>query len=151
MTNSDYHRTLDVNASPQKAYEAVTTGFENWWTSSCTPLARIGDIAIFKFPPKDSSWTFRPITLKPNTLVEHECVGANHLHDGLPVSIRTEWLGSVMQFDIEENKSGSRIIFTHRGLKPNLDCYEICEAGWDFFFMDSLKSYLNSGAGSPHH
>lgn len=150
MSNEDYQRTLDVTAPPEKAYAAVTSGFGNWWTDPCASLSKEGDVATFQFPPKQSSWTFRPKTLEPNTLVEHECVGANHMHDGLPESIRTEWLGTVMRFEIFPNGTGSLIVFTHRGLQPNLDCFEICEAGWDFFFMDSLKSYLNTGVGKPH-
>lgn len=150
MTNSDYRRTLDVSAPPKQVYEAVTSGFRNWWTDPGASLSRTGDIATFRFPPKESSWTFRPITLEPNRLVEHECVGANHLHDGLPDSIRTEWLGTVMSFEITANGAESLIVFTHQGLAPKLDCYDICEAGWDFFFLDSLKSYLETGNGKPH-
>jgi len=28
--------------------------------------------------------------------------------------------------------------------------FEICESGWDYFFVDSLKAYLNTGVGLPH-
>ncbi len=150
MDTADYQRTLEVSASPERAYEAVTTGFANWWTDPGQALARIGDVATFRFPPNESSWTFRPVTLKSNHFVEHECVGASHLHPGQPESIRTEWLGTRLRFEIEATANGSRITFTHDGLRPELDCYRICEAGWDFFFTESLKSYLDEGAGKPH-
>lgn len=149
MSTNDYQRTIDVSASPSKAYEAVTSGWADWWTEPDQSLCRMGDVATFRFPPGQSSWTFRPVTLEPG-LVEHECVGANHLHDGLPADIRTEWLGSKMRFEIEPTTDGSRITFTHEGLQPALVCYEVCEAGWDHFFLDSLQSHLNNGAGKPH-
>lgn len=149
-TNADYQRMIDVKATPIQAYEAVTSGFKEWWTDPETPLSRMGDVATFRFPPKDSSWTFRPVTLEPHRLVEHECVGAQHVHDGLPESIRTEWLGTKMRFEITPTEAGSRIVFTHEGLKPALDCFEVCEAGWDFFILESLRSYLNGEDGKPH-
>ena len=36
------------------------------------------------------------------------------------------------------------------GLTPQLLCYDICEAGWDMFFLHSLKQYLDTGRGKPH-
>ncbi len=146
----DYSRTIEVAATPEQAYRSVTEGFGKWWTAPDATLARMGDIASFRFPPKDTSWTFRPIRLEPNAVAEHECVGANHQHDGLPDTIRTEWLGTRMRFEIEAMPNGSKLRFTHEGLAPHLDCYEICEAGWDFFFLKSLKAYLDDGKGTPH-
>ena len=72
------------------------------------------------------------------------------MHEGLPETARTEWLGTKMRFEIEPTVNGSDITFTHIGLQPDLDCFEICQAGWDFFFLDSLKLYLNEGEGKPH-
>ena len=144
----DYSRTIEVTATPEQAYRSVTEEFDKWWTNPGAGLAQQGDIATFRFPP--TSWTFRPVRLDPNALAEHECVGANHQHEGLPDTIRTEWLGTKMRFEIEETSVGSKIRFTHEGLRPTLDCFEICETGWDFFFLKSLKAYLDDGQGEPH-
>lgn len=146
----DYKRTLNTSASSERAYNAVTSEFGAWWTDPNATLARIGDIATFRFPPNQSTWTFRPKTLEPHKLVEHECVGANHLHEGLPDSVRTEWLGTILRFEIKATEAGSVIDFRHCGLKPSLDCYEVCSAGWEFYFMDSLRAYLIEGIGKPH-
>jgi hypothetical protein len=146
----DYHRTLVSTATVQEAYEAVTSGFANWWTDPGGALSRIGDVATFRFPPNKSTWTFRPVTLEPYHLVEHECVGANHLHDGLPETVRTEWLGTQLRFEISPSGDGSCIQFTHNGLRPELDCFDVCSAGWDLFFVESLGTYLNEGMGTPH-
>ena len=148
---SDYQRIIEVKASPSGAYAAVTSGFGAWWTAAQAPLARIGDVATFSFPPATSSWTFRPNRLEPDRLVEHECVAADHSHEGLPESIRTEWLGTLLRFQIEPLvDGGSRVTFTHQGQTPKLECFDVCEAGWDFFFAQSLKKYLDTGKGEPH-
>ena len=148
---SDYQRVIEVEAAPDKVYAAVTSEFGAWWTDPRASLSKMGDVATFTFPPGTSSWTFRPNRLEPDQLVEHECVGANHTHEGLPESIRTEWLGTFMRFQIEPIEGGgSKVFFTHQGLTPELACFEICEAGWDFFFAQSLKRYLDTGTGEPH-
>ncbi len=45
---------------------------------------------------------------------------------------------------------GTTITLTHEGLTPQLHCYETCNTAWDFFVLDSLKAYLETGKGDPH-
>lgn len=82
--------------------------------------------------------------------VEWTCVDALHVHDGQPKAIEVEWLGTKVKWSINENATGTTIELEHEGLTPALLCYEICRAGWDLFFLDSLKAYLESGEGKPH-
>ena len=150
MTSKDYARSITVRCSPETAYNAATSEFDKWWTDPGTNLSEIGNVATFRFPPNVSTWTFKATRLEPHALVEHECVGANHIMPEKPEASRTEWLGTIMRFEIHEVEDGTQITLTHIGLQPNLECYEICEAGWDHFFMKSLKAYLDSGTGIPH-
>ena len=89
----------------------------------------------------------RVIKLVPNKRVELECIEAHHVHEGLSESIREEWMGTKLKWTIEGKGDQTRISFMHEGLVPTLNCYEICEAGWDHFFVNSLKSYLDKGEG----
>ena len=150
MTNSDYSRTITIQASPQEAYLALTSGFEKWWSKPDTPIRAVGDVARFTFPPGKGYWTFRATKLLPGQLVALECVEAVHLHDGLPDAIREEWLGTTLNWRISQENGKTAIQFVHSGLTPKLYCFEICEAGWDYFFVDSLKAYLDTGTGKPH-
>ncbi len=151
MGQPSYHRIISVNASPEKVYQALTSGYENWWTSThgkC--FNELGDQIKFTFSPNVSFWTMEAKTLKPNKLVELECVDAYHLIDSKPDASQTEWLGTKMVWNIEADEDQTTVHFTHNGLTPNLHCYEVCETGWDMFFVESLKAYLNTGVGSPH-
>ena len=87
--------------------------------------------------------------LIPDQFVELNCIEANHIHSGSPTSIREEWLGTKLKFRIIPESEGTKISFVHEGLVPGLGCYNICEAGWDFYFLTSLKNYLESGIGQP--
>lgn len=151
MKNQDYHSSIQVQASAQNTFEALTTGIQYWWTKPDQPLTKVGDIAKFSFAPNQSYWTFEATVLEPNTLVELQCVDALHLHEGQPKEIEQEWLGTKLVFVIKESDGQTLIDFKHLGLKPKLLCFEVCEAGWDRFFLDSLKCYLNTGQGKPHH
>jgi len=150
MSTPNYTRTITVRNTSNAAYRALTSGIESWWTKPDTPLTRVGDRAKFTFPPGKSFWTFEATLLKPVERVEMRCVEALHLHEGQPKEIEQEWLGTTVIWDIIPNGDETDIRVEHIGLVPTLLCYEICEAGWDMFFVDSLKAYLDTGTGHPH-
>ena len=106
------------------------------------PLDELGARARTDFGGK-SYWGFEADQLKRPHLVELRCFEANHIHDGLPDGVREEWLGTVLRFEIRESGPGSTVTLTHLGLHPGLSCYDVCEAGWNHFFLESLKDHLS--------
>ena len=149
MANEGYSRTISVGASPQDAFVALTSDFGKWWTTPDHPIHAVGDVARFNFPPGEAFWTFKAISLVPGKLVKLKCIEANHHHEGMPDAIREEWLGTTLTWQIHVEGGKTVIRFVHSGLTPNLHCFDICEAGWDFFFVNSLKACLDTGVGLP--
>ncbi len=150
MTQQNYTRTITVNANAERSYWALTEGMHKWWTTPDAVMREIGDRSKFTFPPGNGYWTFEATALEPRKYVEMICVEALHLHEGMPKAIETEWLGTRVRWEIHTNGDKTDITFEHHGLVPDLHCYAICETGWDIFFVDSLKAFLNTGTGSPH-
>ena len=146
MTKS-YHSKIIVSNSSSAAYEALTTGFGEWWTTSFDPIRNIGDKVTFRFGP--TYWVMQVTQLIPGQLIELECIQAHHIHEGLPSSIQNEWKGTSLNWEIHEQGPNTKITFTHNGLDPSMNCFEVCEQGWNFFFNQSLKQYLDTGKGSP--
>jgi len=144
---TSYAREIVVSATPGAAYRALTTGFDKWWTTGCNPISKAGDRITFQFGA--TRWVMRANRLMPDQFVELECIEANHVHEGLPSSILDEWEGTRLIWQIQKQGDKTRIAFVHDGLVPSLECYEVCEQGWDYFFVSSLKQYLESGKGSP--
>jgi uncharacterized protein YndB with AHSA1/START domain len=60
-----------------------------------------------------------------------------------------EWDGTTILFDLAPAGAGTELRFCHRGLTPQLDCYERCEAGW-MHFLGSLVDYVDTGRGHPY-
>ncbi|MEM9798361.1 MAG: SRPBCC domain-containing protein [Pseudomonadota bacterium] len=150
MTIKNYRKSIEVASGVAAAFDAVTQDVGHWWTEPDRPLREIGDRAKFGFPPGRSYWTFELTKTDRPVHAEWRCVDALHLHEGQPEAIQTEWLGTTVTWDIAETAKGTVIEIEHVGLTPKLLCYDICEAGWDLFFLGSLKQYLDTGQGSPH-
>jgi hypothetical protein len=150
MRTDNYKSKITVNADADKVFWALTEGMHEWWTVPDAPMKKVGDRSKFTFPPGKSYWTFEASVLEPGKCVEMICVDALHLHEGQPEEVETEWLGTRVVWNIETMGPQTNIHIEHHGLVPSLHCFSICEEGWDFFFTDSLKAYLDTGAGKPH-
>jgi len=146
MPSNDYSQNIVVSNTPNAAYKALTTEFDKWWTPDTGSISNVGDTIKFKF--NTTYWVMRANTLSPN-YIELECIEAHHIHEGLPLSILKEWEGTKLKWEIKEQDGDTKITLTHSGLIPSLDCFKICKEGWDYFFVTSLKKYLNEGKGSP--
>ncbi len=147
MNPDNYTRDIIVSSSPKDAYKALTSEFDKWWTLDSDSVSAVGDTITFKFDT--TYWVMCVNTLSSN-YIELECVEAHHIHDGLPSSILKEWEGTKLKWEIREQNGNTKITLTHEGLKPSLDCFEICKEGWDYFFVTSLKKYLDEGKGLPY-
>jgi len=143
MADKSYAREIITKNSPGAAYRALTLGFDKWWTAGNNPVTKVGDELTFRFDT--TFWTMRVIGLVPDKSVEFECIEAHHFHEGLSELILEEWKGTKLKWKIEVVGDKTKISFVHDGLIPSLNCYDICETGWDYYFVNSLKNYLDTG------
>ena len=140
--NLNYAREISVSVDPGVVYLALTKEIGKWWAPKSDVINKVGDIATFQFPP--TFWTMKAIQLIPDTLIELECIEAYHIDDSIPHTAREEWLGTKLVWNLSTGASGTTIQFVHEGLTPQLVCYDVCEAGWDHFFVKELHAYLVS-------
>lgn len=63
---------------------------------------------------------------------------------------KSEWEGTRMGWTIDEEDSYTNLTLMHVGLTPELECYKLCEQGWNTY-IQSLKLYLETGNGNPYH
>lgn len=150
MNTENYTASFLTAASSATCYRAATCNYDKWWTAPDRALKAVGDQAKFTFAPGQSYWAFEATRLEPNSHIEMTCVDALHIHEGQPKEIETEWLGTTLTWDFVPDGNQTRVTMVHAGLTPQLLCYDVCQAGWDFFFRDSLKAYLETGQGKPH-
>lgn len=52
-----------------------------------------------------------------------------------------EWAGTRFRFDIGQERNKTKIIFTHEGLTPEIECYGSCSSAWTQY-LNNLKKAL---------
>jgi hypothetical protein len=59
-------------------------------------------------------------------------------------STKKEWTKTKMIFEISAKGDKTILQFTHEGLVPEKECYEMCSKGWDMVIKDRLFNYITN-------
>lgn len=146
MSKQSYSREVLVSIKPDLVYQAIAEGIDKWWTEFSNQALKVGDQLVVRFE-KNTFWVMTVSEATPNRSLLWKVVEANH--DLEELSKKDEWKGTTIKWEIVAHKNGSKVTLTHQGLVPTLECFEICQADWDYF-LGSLKDYLETGKGKPY-
>jgi len=142
--SKDYQKSVLINSKKENIYKALTEEIDKWWSEIENSSKNIGDIFKISFG-KESYWRFNLIELEKNKKIVWKCTESNQDHN--LKGIDKEWLNSEITWTIAEKDNMTIINFVHKGLVSDGICYDVCATAWDFYILDSLKSYLETGIG----
>lgn len=142
---NDYQKIITVNKTVQQVYAAITEHIAQWWSNDLMGAAvQAGDSFSIAFGKTKK--TFNITKAIPDQQVEWTCVKAYINNPSL--ENKAEWVGTKIIWTISSAPQGATLNFLHQGLDENLQCFNLCQAGWDMF-LASLQTYLTTGIGKP--
>lgn len=50
-----------------------------------------------------------------------------------------------VNFEISEKDGKTRLVFTHEGLTPEVECYNACAPAWSEYLQNRLLPLINKG------
>lgn len=53
-------------------------------------------------------------------------------------------------FEISQQDNKTNIVFTHLGLTPEYECFDICANAWTQYIRQSLYNLITTGKGQPN-
>jgi uncharacterized protein YndB with AHSA1/START domain len=132
-------KELTIETVPKRVWAALTQPDEiaRWWSSSAQVTPEVGALAEFRFRPPAGTLQFEVVE------VEY----GKHMRwmsrQGPP-----QWAGTSISWSLEPVQSGTNLVFTHDGFAMIDEVYEATRGNWRYF-LDSLKSYLETGQATP--
>ncbi|MFD2292449.1 SRPBCC domain-containing protein [Mariniflexile gromovii] len=134
-----------LKKNSENVYKAITQQIDKWWTEDFLGSSKkVNEEFTIRFGTTFK--TLKVTELTPNKKVVWTCIDT--LIDIPELPNNTEWKGTEIVWNLDNNATNTKISLTHIGLTPKVKCYNICEKGW-VSFLDSLKLFVETGKGSP--
>jgi hypothetical protein len=141
----NFTTTFSVDQTPREVFDAINN-VRGWWSEEIEGnTEKLNDEFTYRY--KD---------------VHHCKIKLTHVIPGKKViwhvlenyfdftEDKTEWTGTEICFEIAEENGKTEIRFTHLGLVPEYECFEICSNSWGFYVNGSLRSLITTGKGLPN-
>ena len=127
-----------INAPAEKVYNAITeqNGIASWWVSDISAKPEIGALIEFNVG-KPYHTQFKVTKLVENKLVGWDCIDGDK-----------EWIGTKVQFELNENKGKTELMFIHSDWAEQTFLYGLCNFHWAGY-LKSLRDYCETGKGIP--
>jgi uncharacterized protein YndB with AHSA1/START domain len=149
MKNSNYQKSIIVAAPPGEVFEAVTQRIPEWWSKDFAGLSKsTGDEFTVRFGPTFK--TMRVTEVVMDSKIEWLCIDQHiEVPPGMePLKNKAEWVGNSIIWEVEPGDGVTILKHTHIGLNPEVECWAICEQGWDQT-LQSISQLLTTGIGRP--
>jgi len=126
-------------ATPERVWAALTNPEEitRWWSSAAQFTPEVGKLAEFRFRPPAGTLQFDVAELEQGKRMRW-----------MTRQAPPQWAGTSVTWYLEPIQSGTKLVFTHEGFARIDEAYERIQGNW-CYFLDSLKSYLETGKGTP--
>ncbi|RAJ00386.1 uncharacterized protein YndB with AHSA1/START domain [Chitinophaga skermanii] len=144
QSSQDYSISFLVDRAPASVYQAITE-VDQWWSTHVKGTSKdVGDEFSVGFG-NDHFSTRTVSAAVPFKRIEWRITDCH-----LPfLKDQEEWIGTENIFDIHPENGKTRLTFTHIGLQPAMECYDVCTKGWNQFIEGSLLPYILEGTGKP--
>ena len=141
MEQKDYTASIRVNTDARAAQNAISKVPE-WWTAGYTGNSeKPNDVFTVTFG--ETFVTFKGTEVVPNKRIVWK-VTDSYLHFQ---NDKKEWNDTEIIWEITSNDNSTVITMTHAGLVPEVECYENCREGWNFYIRESLFKLLTEHKG----
>jgi len=143
MKNQDYTTTIKVESSAANAFDAIKN-VSGWWSTDMEgQTSKQNEIFTVRFGEVY-------ITSKVVELIAEKKLVWEVLDCDKPWLKNTkEWVGTKMSWEISESGQNTLVHFTHIGLAPEIECFDVCKNAWSKYIDESLYNLITKGEGKP--
>lgn len=145
MATQDFTTTILVDQTPKEAFDAINN-VRGWWSEEIEGgTEKLNDEFLYHYEDVHRS------KMKLIEVVADKKVVWLVLDNYFKFTQdKTEWTGTKIVFEITEKDGKTQVRFTHVGLVPEYECFDICKNAWTQYIQQSLFKLITTGKGKPN-
>lgn len=145
METSDFTASFTVNQSPSEVFQAIKN-FRDWWSEEIDgPTDKLNETFFYHY--KDVHLCkLKLIEIIPDRRLVYRVLENEFSF----TKDKTEWINTKLIFEISTDGNKTKVQFTHEGLVPEYECYDICFEAWTTYIKKSLYNLITTGKGEPN-
>jgi Activator of Hsp90 ATPase homolog 1-like protein len=145
MTGQDFTTAFTVDNTPEEVFAAIND-VRGWWSQEVVgETTKLGDTFTFEVPGVHRTTQTLTEVIPGKKVVWHITDGWIGFVDD-----KSEWDDTDIAFDITAKDAQTVVRFTHTGLTPAVECYDVCSSAWSAYMLGSLRDLITTGKGDPH-
>ncbi|HEX2937117.1 MAG TPA: SRPBCC domain-containing protein [Bacteroidales bacterium] len=144
--NKSFTATILVDQDSRTVYNAIKD-FRAWWSEDIEGNTDVLNEEFFYHYKDIHLCKIKLIEMVPDRklvylVLENEF---NFIDD------KREWVNTKLVFEIVPTSEGkTKVQFTHQGLTPEYECYNVCNEAWSNYIKNSLYKLITAGKGEPN-
>ncbi|MCE7053877.1 SRPBCC domain-containing protein [Algoriphagus sp. AGSA1] len=144
MKNQDFKLTLLVDRPPTKVFEVIKN-VPGWWSGWHEEKfegkwEKLNDEFSFTAAGGAHYSLQKLIELVPDKKIVWLVTESELSYIG----DTTEWVDTQICFELFQEDKGTKIVFTHKGLIPEAECYGSCSVSWTDYLQKSLLKMVST-------
>lgn len=145
MTSQNFATTFSVDQTPEEAFAAIKN-IRGWWSENIEGSTdKLGDEFTYRY--KD----VHCCQMKLIEAVPYQKVAWRVLDNYFNFTEdKSEWKDTEISFEISRKANKTEVRFTHLGLVPEFECFDVCSNAWGSYINGSLRSLITTGTGKPN-
>jgi Activator of Hsp90 ATPase homolog 1-like protein len=144
--NASFTAAFSVDQTPEEAFRAISN-VRGWWSEDIEG-GTDKEGSEFTYRYKDA----HRCRIRVTGLVTGERVDWRVLDNYFDFTRdKSELNDTEIHFEITARDGQTEVRFTHVGLVPEYECFDVCSSSWDFYLSTSLRALIRTGHGLPNH
>jgi len=137
--------SIVVDQTPKEAFKAITN-VRGWWSEEIEGgTVKLNDEFTYHYQDMHRC-KMKLIEVVPNQKAVWQVLD-NYFSF---TKDKSEWKGTKISFEISKKGNKTQIRFTHLGLVPEYECFDICSNAWSEYIQGSLYKLITTGKGQPN-
>ena len=145
IATTDFTTTIVVNQTPKEVFNAITN-VRGWWSEEIDGnTEKLNDEFLYHYQD------VHRCKVKLIEVISNKKIVWLIMDNYFSFTKdKTEWINTKIAFEISVENNKTQLRFTHIGLVPEYECYDVCFDGWSNYIKNSLLNLITTGKGEPN-